>query len=86
MKLHLGCWHRNIPGFVNIDLCDMPHIDYKTSVDKLPMIESGSVDLIYSSHNFEYFDRVEAVEVLKEWNRVLKTGGLLRLQSLILIA
>lgn len=79
MKLHLGCWHRNIPGFVNIDLCDMPHIDYKTSVDKLPMIESGSVDLIYSSHNFEYFDRVEAVEVLKEWNRVLKTGGLLRL-------
>jgi len=28
MKLHLGCWHRHIPGFVHVDLCDMDHIDY----------------------------------------------------------
>lgn len=79
MNLHLGCWHRNIPGFVNIDLCDMPHIHYKSSIDKLPMIEDNSVDLIYSSHSFEYFDRVQAIDVLAEWRRVLKVGGILRL-------
>ena len=79
MKLHLGCWYRNIPGFINIDLCDMPHIHYKSSVDNLPMIEDNSVHLIYSSHNFEYFDKVQAPQVLQEWNRVLKSGGLLRL-------
>ena len=77
--LNLGCWHRHIPGWVHVDLCDMPHIDHKTSIDKLPMFEDGSVDLIYSSHSFPYFDRQEAVGVLAEWHRVLKPGGTLRL-------
>ena len=27
MKLNLGCWHRHIPGFVHVDLCDMEHMD-----------------------------------------------------------
>lgn len=79
MKLHLGCWHRNIPGFVNVDLCDMPHIDYKSGIDDLSMFENDSASLIYSSHSFEYFDRDEAIVVLKEWRRVLKSGGILRL-------
>ena len=79
MKLHLGCWHRNIPGFVHIDLCDMPHIDYKSGIDDLSMFENESASLIYSSHSFEYFDRDEAIAVLAEWWRVLKPGGVLRL-------
>ncbi len=79
MKLHLGCWHRNIPGFVNVDLCDMEHIDHKSSIDDLSMFDDGSVSLIYSSHSFEYFNRKEAVKVLMEWSRVLKSGGVLRL-------
>ena len=79
MKLHLGCWHRDIPGFVNVDLCDMPHIDHKSSIDDLSMFENDSASLIYSSHSFEYFDRVEAIAVLNEWKRVLKSGGVLRL-------
>ena len=78
MKLHLGCWHRNIPGFINVDLCDMEHIDIKANINDLSMIENDSVSLIYSSHSFEYFDRVEAEDVLREWRRVLNPGGLLR--------
>ncbi|WP_278347789.1 class I SAM-dependent methyltransferase [Helicobacter pullorum] len=79
IQLNLGCWHRNIPGFINVDLCDMPHIHYKTSIDKLDMFKDESVDLIYSSHSFEYFDRFKAADVLKEWRRVLKKGGILRI-------
>ena len=79
MKLHLGCWHRNIPGFVNVDLCDMEHIDYKSNIDDLSMFDDESVSLIYSSHSFEYFNRQKAVEVLIEWSRVLKPRGVLRL-------
>ena len=79
MKLNLGCWHRNIPGFVNVDLCDFPHIHYKSGIDNLSMFEDNMAELIYSSHSFEYFDRQEAIEVLKEWRRVLKPGAILRL-------
>lgn len=78
-KLHLGCWKRFIPGFVHVDLCDMPHIDYNHSVDSLPMFEDGSAELIYASHVLEYFDRQEAKRVLDEWYRVLCVGGVLRI-------
>lgn len=79
MKLHLGCWKRNIPGFVHVDLCDLPHIDYQHEVFPLPMFADGEAELIYASHVLEYYDRDEAVEVLKEWRRVLSPGGILRL-------
>jgi len=79
MNLHLGCWKRVLPGFVNVDICDFPHIDYKNNVDDLSMFQDSTVDLIYSSHVFEYFDRTKAAEVLREWNRVLRPGGTLRI-------
>ena len=79
MKLHLGCGKRYLEGFLHIDIADFDHIDYKSSVDRLPMIDDNSVDLIYASHVIEYFDPIEVVEVLKDWKRVLKTDGILRL-------
>lgn len=79
MKLHLGCWHRHIPGFVHVDLCEMPHIDHRHRIDALPFIADGAAELVYCSHAFEYFDRQEAPRVLAEWHRVLRPGGVLRL-------
>ena len=79
IKLHLGCWRRHIPGFIHIDIADFPHIDYKRSIDNLPMFEDNTVGLIYSSHSLEYFDRQEAILVLEEWYRVLKPMGTLRI-------
>lgn len=79
MQLHLGCGKRNIPGFTNVDLADYEHIHYRRPVDDLSVFEDDSAELIYASHVFEYFDRVEAKKVLKEWRRVLKNGGVLRL-------
>ena len=79
LKVHLGCWHRYIPGFIHVDLCDLPHIDYKTNIKNLPMFNDNSVQLIYSSHAIEYFDRDEIIKVLTEWYRVLCPGGILRL-------
>lgn len=79
MKLHLGCGKRYIPGFIHIDLNDFPHIDYQHDIRSLPMIKSNSVDLIYFCHGIEYFDRIEIVDVLREWKRILKKEGVLRL-------
>jgi predicted SAM-dependent methyltransferase len=79
MNLHLGCDKRYIPGFTHIDLADYPHIDYKHDIRTLPMIKDESVDLIYVCHALEYFDRVEIVDVLAEWRRVLRLGATLRI-------
>lgn len=77
--LHLGCGKRKILGFINVDLAKYGHIRYRRPVEDLSVFKSNSVDLIYASHIFEYFGRIEAVKVLKEWKRVLKKGGVLRL-------
>lgn len=79
LQLHLGCGKRYIPGFVHIDLDDQPHIDYRSRIDRLPMFGDETVDLIYCCHALEYFDRMQALDVVREWHRVLKTGGILRL-------
>mgnify|MGYP002866528637 CR=1 FL=1 len=43
------------------------------------MFADNSVDLVYSSHALEYFDRLEAKEDLEEWHRILRPKGILRL-------
>lgn len=79
IQLHLGCGTRYIPGFIHLDVRKLPHVDYVTSVDKLDMFENNSVDLIYACQLLDHFGRHEVEDVLKEWHRVLKTGGILRL-------
>jgi predicted SAM-dependent methyltransferase len=78
MKLHLGCGKRDFgPEWISIDGGDFPHL-HSHDITTLPF-EDNSVDLIYSSHVLEYFDRVEVLDVLNEWKRVLKPNGVLRL-------
>lgn len=78
MKLHLGCGPRHIPGFVHVDAQPAFHVDIVGPVEQLPMGDD-SVSLIYASHVLEHFGRRAYKEVLKEWFRVLKPGGILRL-------
>ena len=79
MKLHLGCGQTFIKGYTHIDVIEYPHIDIVNSVDRLPMIEDNSCDIIYSCHVLEHFHRNVVTHVLKEWIRVLKPGGILRI-------
>jgi len=79
IKLHIGCGEKYIPGFIHIDARKFPHIDYVTSADKLDMFKDNSVDLIYVSCVLEHFKRNQIENVLKEWHRVLKPRGILRL-------
>jgi len=78
-RLHIGCGDKYIPGFVHIDTRELPHVDYVTPADKLDMFADQSVDLVYSCHMLEHLRRNEVEVVLREWHRVLKQGGILRL-------
>jgi predicted SAM-dependent methyltransferase len=79
MKLHLGCGTKWIPGYVHIDVAMHAHVDYVGRVDRLSHIPSSSVDHIYACHVLEHFGRHEYETVLREWNRVLRAGGTLRI-------
>lgn len=73
-KLSLGCGKRNFGSdWIHIDGSNFPHV-YANNITKLPF-EDNSIDLIYSSHTLEYFDREEVIKVLNEWKRVLKIDG-----------
>lgn len=80
IKLHLGCGHRYLKGFIHVDKDVLPHIDHpNTDLGDLFMFDDSSVDMIYTCGSFEYYDREEAIHVLEEWRRVLKTGGTLKI-------
>ena len=78
VKLNLGCGKRDFGSdWIHIDGADYPHIDSQ-NIESLDYRDK-SVDLIYASHVIEYFDRREVLPVLKEWKRVLRIDGVLRI-------
>ena len=80
LKLHLGCGDRILPGFINIDIRELPGVDVSgCDAADLRRFESSSVDLIYACHVLEHFPRAKTLGVLIEWNRVLRPGGVLRI-------
>ena len=84
MKLHIGCGEKFLPGWKHLDARNFPHVDFVTNkLDKLDMFADNSVAEIYACHVLEHFTRAEMKYhgggILKEWHRVLKVGGLLRI-------
>jgi len=73
--LNVGCGDMILEGYTNIDLYS-EHADVKADAMHLPYNDS-SVDLILNSHIIEHFDFKTGFDLLKEWYRVLRTGGVL---------
>jgi predicted SAM-dependent methyltransferase len=77
--LHLGCGHKYLPNFVNIDGNPFRKTDVWLDVRNGLPFASNSVDSIYSTHMFEHFFPDELERVLGECVRVLKPEGGIRL-------
>ena len=74
----MGCGWRNFgENWIHIDGGDYEHLDHG-DIFNLPY-EDNVVDLIYASHVLQYFDAEEVKVLLKEWKRVLKNNGVLRI-------
>jgi SAM-dependent methyltransferase len=64
---------------IRIDLDEKANPDILHDITKLPMIPDDSVDAVYSSHSLEHIGFYDVADCLKEWYRVLKRGGELRI-------
>jgi GT2 family glycosyltransferase/tetratricopeptide (TPR) repeat protein/predicted SAM-dependent methyltransferase len=81
LKLHLGCGYKILEGYVNIDLYS-PAADLKLDITNLSTFHDNSVDEIYLNAVFEHLYIFEQRKALAEWHRVLKPGGVIRIDSI----
>ncbi len=72
VKLNLGCGDKEVLGYIGLDL------KKGNDIRKLDFADA-SVDEVYASHVLEHFSHAEIATVLKEWARVLKPGGVMRI-------
>lgn len=79
-KLHLGCGNIRLDGFINIDVRHTPATDKVMDISDLAEFSDNSVDMIYASHCLEHFSFRIVPDILTEWNRALKRGGVLILR------
>lgn len=77
--LHIGCGHVILPRpFENLDTRLINGVDHVSEAFPLPFA-NNTFDLVYSSHVLEHFEKVNTQDVINEWVRILKPGGIIRL-------
>lgn len=86
LRLHLGCGEKHFGGYVNIDYPPAHHnvMDVQADVfaDVMAMqFPDESVDEIRLHHVFEHFNRVTALAMLIKWQRWLKVGGVIQIET-----
>ena len=95
LRLHLGCGARILDGWINADINTIAErnaklgreeevareIDLRHDLLKPLPYGDGTVDLIYNEHLIEHFSFVDGRRMLRDWLRVLRSGGVLRLAT-----
>ncbi len=82
IKLHLGCGTIYLDGWINIDNNsdnNIEKIDLFWDITKKLPIFDNSVDFIYNEHLLEHLSPDEAVKSIRDFMRVLKPGGIMRI-------
>ena len=71
VRLNVGAGSVVIDGYTPLD------IKTGTEAGRLPY-QNETADEVYASHVLEHIARAETINTLREWVRVLKPGGILR--------
>ena len=79
MMVNVGCGSFSNDDFVNVDANPGWNIHHFARVDRRLPFKTGTVDLLYASHVLEHISWKRTPEVVAEWVRVLRPGGMLRI-------
>jgi predicted SAM-dependent methyltransferase len=80
MRLNWGCGGMSKAGWINSDRADFKGIDIVADILKGLPLETGSIDYAVSNHALPEIAYPDLVPTLEELRRVLKAGGVLRLE------
>jgi|GEM_PF-812800 len=67
-------------GIINVDVRPLENVDLVCDVKKLPF-KDNEVKAIKSRNLIEHFGRHEVTQLVNEWARVLKPGGILKIET-----
>lgn len=89
VRLNLGCGDKILPDYINVDVAEAragKKPDIQCNITDLSIFKTDYADEIMAIHVVEHFWRWEVLDILKEWTRVLKPGGLMILECPNLIS
>jgi predicted SAM-dependent methyltransferase len=80
---NVGCGEAVMRGdlFVNVDIRQRNGIDVMADARKLPF-EDGELGGVMSRNLIEHFGRHEVMDVMREWVRVVKPEGYIRVETI----
>ena len=79
IRLNIGCGHKIMQGYLNVDQRKLPEVDIQADLMNLP-VTKGSVDEICSAHLVEHFTKENLTRnILPYWKSCLKDNGILRI-------
>ncbi len=74
-KLEIGPGLTPNEGYLTLDIRDLPHIDYVLdAAEPLPFAD-GSFSRVLACHVLEHFGHAKTHAILKEWGRIVESGG-----------
>ena len=82
LKLHIGCGTVYKQVWINIDNNsdnNISMLDFKWDLRKPLPFKDNSVDFIFNEHFFEHLTVKEGQKAIKDFYRILKSGGVMRI-------
>ncbi len=76
--LNIGCGSICHKAWVNLDACPSTPFVRQWDIRNGVPFANGQADAIYMSHVVEHLSRADAVALIKECRRVLRSGGIIR--------
>jgi predicted SAM-dependent methyltransferase len=79
-RVNLGCGFDKRDGYLNVDLHSMHSPDLVSEVTDLRSLPSNYYEHAVAQDVLEHITRLRTRTALREWNRILQTGGTLELR------
>ena len=80
-RLHLGAGTNSLPGWFTTDLFPESRDVFRLDATRPLPIKDNSFDFIFCEHMIEHISWIDALGMLKECNRILRPGGIIRIST-----